>query len=302
MYNEEIKERFLIKNKNKRGFLEKFEESERELGLDICQMSIPQAIATVETMNSYDMNTFYTVLATLKAYAKWCYNEGLFQDAPYGILGISVDNLNPKEFIKRMIFPTEQDLISELSSVQLIHDGYVEVIACIFAWLGIPDPLAIHDSDVFIEGRKIMADGVVIVDGFSDYVAQFLDEYKRLRSSTRENASCLIPVIKDRSVDTFIKRFCSPNSAKMGKPMDIRVIQSAIYKLNCKYVENGGESRFNYRNILKSGSLSRLYSAECGGLDVFDKENEEVVKGFFYETNYRSITWLYKRYKEAFNL
>lgn len=305
MFNQEIKEQFFSQPKKpeiKRGYFDRLSQSEELLGIDICQMSRSQAIEAIQRIGSYDLGTFNTYISAAKAYAKWCYNSGIFPDAPYGILGVSALDINPQSFIRKNIFLTEDELVNSIKTIVPIYEGYVEVIACIFAWLGIDDPLSIHDADVFIEGKKIVQNGIVVVDGFSDFVADFLAQYKRLKTSTRENGTTVYTVVKDRSYDTFIKQFCSVNSAKFGKKMDIRVVQTAINKLNQKYEENGNPPRITYRNIMKSGSLSRLYSAERNGLDVLDKSNTRVVEGFFYQTNYRSIVWLYRHYKEAFNL
>lgn len=84
--------------------------------------------------------------------------------------------------------------------------------------------------------------------------------------------------------------------------MDIRIVQSAINKVNKKYKENGNPPKISYQNILRSGSLARLYVAEQNGLDVFSKTNEKEVEKFFYRSDYRSIVWVYRHYKIAFNL
>lgn len=303
MYNEEIKERYLANNEGHRRYLEKLNDCEGNLGIDIAQMSRSQVLDTLQKFGGYDLGTLGTIISSAKSYAKWCYDEGVFPESPYGILGISPADINPQETIRKLIFPTENSLFDEMQKYVPIYEGYIEVISCIFAWIGVPDPLAIKESDVFIEGRKIVMDGKVIVDGFSDDVADFLTHYKKLKSATRGSAVGGYEVVKDRSYDTFIKRFCTIKSTKMGKKLDIRVIQSAIYKLNRdEEGEDGTMLRFNYRNILKSGSLRRLYEAEQAGLDVFDRANAEKVEGFFFKSNYRSIVWLYKHYKIAFNL
>lgn len=305
MYNQEIKERFFAassQNESKRRYLEQLSSAEESAGLDVCQMTRAQAIEAIRISGGYDLSTFNNLVSCSKAYAKWCYNNGIYPESPYGIMGVSPSDINPEECIREYIFKSEESLIEVLSRYAQIYDGYVEVIACIFAWLGIDDPLSIRDADVFIEGRKIIRNGTVIVDGFSDFVCDFLSRYKALKSSTRDNGTTTYVVIKDRSHDTFIKRFCPPTSPKLGKKMDIRVIQSAMYELNNKYVLDGGKPIITYRNIMKSGSLSRLYKAEQSGLQVFDKANKDIVEGFFYRSDYRSIVWLYKHYKIAFNL
>lgn len=210
--------------------------------------------------------------------------------------------LTPQSAIKANIFKTEEDLIRSLSVISELYDGDMGIIACIFAWIGVPEPLKIKDTDVFIEGRKITQDGIVIVDGFSDWVADFLTRYKRLDVSMSVNGRGTYPVYKDKSVDTFIKRFVVLSSPKMGKPIANYVYQNSINALREKDNELGHQDRITYTNILKSGSLNRLYKAEQNGLDVGARENRETVEKFFYKGNYRAISWLYRHYKEAFNL
>ena len=303
--NEEIKERFYAESKRnagRRNCLEKMKPIEDHYGIDVCQFSRAQALESFGMLETCDLSTIDTIVSAVKLYAKWCCDSGLFKESPYGVLSVTGTEINPQRFIRENIFLTEQDLVDAIRPITPIYEGYVEVIACIFAWLGIEDPLSIRDSDVFIEGRKILKNGVVIVDGFSDFIADFLTQYQRLKVSTRENGTTVYTVVKDCSYDTFIKQFCSVNSSKRGKKIDIRVVQTAMNKLNKKYEENGNPPRITYRNIMKSGSLARLYVAEQKGLDVFDRKNKEIVEGFFCKSDYRSIVWLYKHYKEAFNL
>lgn len=303
--NEEIKERFYAESKRnagRRNCLEKMLPIEEHYGIDVCQFTRAQALESFGMLETCDLSTIDTIVSAVKLYAKWCCDSGLFEGSSYGILSVTGTEINPQRFIRENIFTTEKDLIDAIRPITPIYDGYIEVISCIFAWLGIEDPLSIRDSDVFIEGRKILKNGMVIVDGFSDFIADFLTQYQKLKVSTRENGTTIYTVVKDCSYDTFIKQFCSVNSSKRGKKIDIRVVQTAINKLNKKYEENGNPPRITYRNIMKSGSLARLYNAEQKGLDVFDRKNKEIVESFFCKTDYRSIVWLYKHYKEAFNL
>lgn len=305
MFNREVKERYFAEqnvNDNNRRYIERVGTAEDTIGMDICFASRARAIEAIQSMNAYDLGTFNTFISAAKGYAKWCYNTGIFKDAQYGILGVSANDINPQEFIRKNIFSTESDLIKSIQSVMPLYDGNIEVISCIFAWIGIQSPLDVHDSDVLLDERKIIVNGKTVVDGFSDFVHDFFEEYINLKSSTRDNGVTTYVVVKDRSYDTFIKRFCSPKSSKLGQPIKLQIIQASMGALNKKYEENGGVPRLTYRNIMKSGSLRRLYEAEVGGLKVFDSANKNIVEEFFGDTSYRSAIWLYKHYKAAFNL
>ena len=303
--NEEIKERYLQETHANREIvriLKSLSVLEEKCGKELCLMDRSEAIAAIQSLGGCDWQVINNIISCGKSYAKWCYNNGYYKGGYYGILGITVSDINPQEYIRNYVFPTEESFVNSLKATSLIYDGYIEVVSCIFAWLGIQSPLDIKESDVDLSSRKISCNREIIVDGFSDFVCNFLESYRNLHESTRENGAAVYKVIKDNSYDTFIKQFCSPNSKKLGKPVEMRVIRTAINKLNRKYESAGNPPRITYVNVLKSGSLNRLYNAEINGLKVFDKDNKEIVKSYFYRSNYRSITWLYRHYKQAFNL
>ena len=265
-------------------------------------MSTQQVLECMESSGTYDISVMDTYLAAGKSYAKWCKSNGYFPNAEYGILNASSLNVNPQNFMKERIFENEKSLIDTMKCMIPLNDGYLEVISCIFAWLGIPHALYVLESDVLLDKRIITCNGKIVSYGFSDSIYNILNSYANLRESTRENGTAIYSVIKDYTCNTFIKPFYSPNSDKFGKSLDDMTIQSAINRLNLKCKNAGNPPKFTYRNILKSGSLNRLYNAEINGLKVFDKDNEEIVKSYFYRPNYRSIIWLYRHYKQAFNL
>lgn len=306
--NEEIKKEYLgtidnvlTHNKTKQS-LEKFSGIEDKLGIDICEFNRKQAKDALEECGLFELLALEGQISQTKLYARWCYDKGYFPGAHYGILGIKASELNPQKELRNNIILTEDELFNGIGIATPLHDGYVEAIACVFAWLGVPKPLEILESDVFLDGRKILHDGKVIVDGMSDRVYDFLVEYRKLKTSTRTNGNGTYPVYRDDSYDTFIKQYTTMSDKRRGKKLEPKIYQSAIWKMNERIRGNHGNPKFSYDNILRSGCLSRLYAAEKNGLDVFDRKNEETVEGYFGRTRYRSIVWLYRNYKEAFNL
>lgn len=308
MYNEELKNGYLG-TLNAKGTIDVAKRSisafapfEEKLGIDLCQMDRKQVIDSMQKMEFIERNTIENIVTNSKAYARWCYDNGHFPGAFYGILGVKPSEINPQRQIRESIILTEDELFNGIGMATPLHDGYVEAIACVFAWLGVPKPLEIRESDVFLDGRKILHDGKVIVDGMSDRVYDFLVEYRKLKTSTRTNGNGTYPVYRDDSYDTFIKQYTTMSDKRRGKKITPVIYQSAIAKMNMRIKEKHGNPKFTYDNILRSGSLSRLYAAERNGLDVFDSGNAERVEGYFNRSRYRNIVWLYKHYKEAFNL
>lgn len=308
MYNEEVKNRYIETigmNSTKvtvRQVLSKIAPAESDMQMDIAEMNRKLAIECVQRFCTYDYSTVGGIISTVKNYGRWAYYNNIFPDSTYGVIGLSPSDISPKSYIIDNLILSEDELFTELAKIVPIHEGYIEVVSLVFAWIGISDPLSIKEYDVFLDGRKIIHDGIVIVDGFSDRVFDFLSEYKRIKESSRDNGATTYRVVRDDSFGTFIKRFCPIGSPKMGKALEPMVLSSAINRLNTKYVDNGGTPKFSYKNVLKSGSLCRLYELECSGMNVFDKGNACIIEKMFYQSSYRNIIWLYKHYKEAFNL
>lgn len=305
MLNNDIKELYIqSRNIGKDGqrMLHDLCNAEELYNKELCCMNRSEAIRAVELVGGYDLQTINNLLSCGKLYAKWCYDNGHFVGDNYGILTISASNINPEEYIRKYIYRSEEELLSSIRPIIPIYDGYVEVVASIFLWLGISSPELIRDSDVSLETREIKDGNGCVISGFSDLIYDFLKQYQHLRESTRENGNGVYRVIKDQSQDTFIKQFYSPNSNRFGERITSHTIKSAIYRLNKRFKENGNLSRITVMNIMKSGSLCRLYEAEKSGLNVFSRENEKTVESYFYRVGYRSIVWLYRHYKQAFNL
>lgn len=313
MYNQEIKERFLSEYDSKSSYvstrstlLDNIGEYEKFLCKDIAEMTKDEAVRAINSLEMCEYSTATTSITTLKAYAKWCKVNGYFKESNFGISEITIDDVDPTSIMSKILFRDENDFIYSMRKVRSFDEGYPEVVYLALAWLGVDQKYALimKDSAVDLVNRKIYDEkGNVIVNQISDGVLFVLTEFVRCNVVQRENGTSVYDLIKDLSVDRFIKKFCVRSSEKMGQPFSTNQIWSSTFKLNRAYTELGYAPRFTYTNVQESGGLYRIWQLEQSGVDVFAKKNIPLVLSAFGKSKqYTKVIWKYKFYKKAFNL
>lgn len=311
MYNSEVKERFFDEY-SAEGYRKKFGarfdvigKSENLLSKDIAEMTKDEAISSINTLDFIELHSAETILFVLKKYVKWCISKQIFADAAGGILQVNPTDIDPSISMSKMFFRDEHDFLYSMRKVREFDELQNDVVALIFAWLGLSldEALDIRDEDVDLETRKIYdRNGVVLVPWISDEFADVLQQYQRTKSALRQNGTTTYEVIKDLSYDGFIKRVCSVNSDKLGTRIPPRQLVTAINKLNQKYTAQGFSPRFSVQNAQRCGGLHRLWLMEQSGFNIDDKSNASTVEEVYGSSKYRKILWQYKYYKRAFNL
>lgn len=312
LYNGEVKKRFIEffcadkpGNTAAQSTMNAVEPAENEFGKDVAQMTYPEAMAAVSKMDLNSLGTVYGKRVVIREYLAWCKDNHIFEQVEDGFLQALSPDIDISPAISRMIFRDDEDLYSSMRKVCDMDDGHFEPVILAFAWLGISksDALRLRDQDVDLDNRKIYGrDGDIIVSGFSDVIYNILHDFEKTRVGFRSNRTAVYQVVKDYSHDSFIKRFASPDSKKIGRPLTQANIDSGINKMNQRYTDKGYPPRFTYSNVWKSGRFYALWELENSGVDVFNFENKENVKQLFGPMNYRGILWFYKAYKKAFNL
>ena len=313
MYNKEIKERFFRENEIKETyvaeestFFEKIGVYESKISMDIAQMGRDSVVSAINSVEITEYSTAEHYMSILKNYTKWCLDNSVFDNPAGGALSLTIKDIDLAKILSKTLFRNDLEFVSAMRKVRTFDDGYPEPVYWAFAWLGVERKfvLSLKDSAVDLVNRVIYDEiGNVIVDGFSDVIYNVLDQYVRCNSSTRENGSSITEVIKDRSVDTFIKKFCSKKSGKFGNEFTDNQITSYTAKLNRMYESLGYSQKLTYTNIQESGGLYRVFQLEQSGVDVFSKKNANLVqKAFRIPKQYYKIIWKYKFYKEAFDL
>ena len=310
MYNAEIKERFLSENKNAdagtRPVFVVMEQYETVLQKDVSLMSVSEMPMYLnDSKLALELGSIEGAISKLRRYAKWCVSQGFVSPDQSGILQISTDDIDPSGAMSRMFFRDEQDFLYSMRKVADFEDLQNGVIALCLGWLGLSarKSVALRDGGVDLVSRTISdPSGTVIVNGFSDDIARIFELYRATKTATRQNGATPYAVIKDLSHDGFIKRVCSPNSARLGNPVSERQLITYVNKLNQKYAMLGYSPRFSMENANRCGGLYRLWKLENDGIDVLNKQNADIVEQVYGHGVYRKIAWQYKFYKKAFNL
>ena len=313
MFNEEIKQRFLVYYcANRSGDLEAratmnaVSPMEEYAGVDIAQMNNKEASAAVSELDISSLATLYSRRVVIRDYLDWCRDNHVFEDVSDEFLTVlSSKKIDISPGIARMLFRDEDDLILSMRKVYPLGNGYFEPVVLALAWLGLKkqDALYLRDDDVDLRERRIYdCDGNVIASDFSDGVHEILYDFAETRVGLRDNRTGTYQVVKDYSYDRFIKRFAVFESEKIGKPLTIAHLESAVNKMNQRYVSLGYPPRLTFSNVWKSGRCHALWVLESSGVDVFSQDNADLVTGIFKQSNRVNILWFYKAYKKAFNL
>jgi len=301
MFNPEVKEQFLSKYQGwarTGGYFDALEEvSEKE----IAEMSVADVQNTFRKLELFELASVDALLSLVRNYVEWCRDNKVFDNYCGGFLEVSTKDYDPTSHMARMFFRDEGDFLRSLRKVRMFDEGYPEVVAMALVWLGLgySEICALKDNHVDLESRKIYAnDGEVLVSGFSDDIHSLLVQFVKCNVASRSAYN----VVKDKSLDVFLKRMCSPTSDKMGTPIRPRQLTNLVNKMNMQYEALDYPPRFSMLNVQRSGALYRLWVAEQNGLDVFSKENEQEVCQIYGSKKYRGVVWQYKYYKKAFNL
>ena len=312
MYNEEIKRRFLeevAKNKTEKiHFSSLFNLSydfEQSSEMDIAEMSRNSVISCLERLGFDEVATVRAYVTVGNRYVDWCEANGYFSNIPHGFKGLSVDDVDISDAISKSFFRDELDLVSSIQMVHDLNSGYADAPVLALAWIGLTmkEIIALRDSDVDLDNRCIhLLDGSVI-NGFSDTIHDVLYRYSACRISSRDKGNVTQEVVKDMSVDSFIKKMLTRGSKFFGQEYREYQLRDQLTSLSDKFEAMGLQRRHSHSNAWRSGRFYALYQAEQSGLDVFNFNNRPMVEQIFrHKKNYHDTIKMYRWYKKAFSL
>ena len=315
LYNAEVKERFLCTiedektAKTVRGHLKKFSTVEEKMGKDIAQMDIQDAIEAAQEIEVKSTGTLKNILASTRKYAQWCVNNEIFPDCGAGFCDIKTADVEYSS--PNIYFLNEDDLLSSIHQVCEFDVGKPEVPYMVLCWLGLTkdDIISLKDSQVDLDDGIIYShDGNILVRNISERLIGVLTQYASCKKATRQFGAGARPLMKDMSVDTFIKKMIPVNSSiddnGAGVPYKIGALDALVSNLNTKYKEfHPGKDKITPNNALDSGRLFRLFMSECEtGDDVTSTRNKKLFDKEMHitEKSRRSdYVSMYKKYKAA---
>lgn len=312
MYNEEIKRKFFESDETKKRVsgsialvFEEISVFEKELGKDIFEMTTAEVRQCLNSVDFLESSTLSTTITAIKAYAKWCIDNGFFKDCPGGVFAISTKDVDPAIAMEKRLFKDENSLNAAISKVRTFSDGYPEVMATVLLWSGLtmPQVFRLRDEHINLEtGVVLNEDGSEVIVELSPWALSKAQVYAGTKSGFRDSGNGPFEVVCDRSFDSFVKRFCSTNAKNYGKRLSYNQIVDAIYRMNEAYRDLGYTQQFSSTNIRRSGALYRLWKLEQSGVNLEAPENRTLVEAVYGAKKYYGIIWQYKNYKRAFNL
>lgn len=185
MYNEEIKRKFFeddlykkIKCGSSDVLFAELSEFESKIGKDVYQMTYEEIKEAVNSIDFLESGTLNKSISTLKSYAKWCAQNGVFNDCPGGIFAISTKDVDPAIAMEKRLFKDENSLNAAISKVRTFSDGYPEVMAAVLLWSGLtmPEVFRLRDEHINLET------GVVLNEDGSEVIAELSRGfYQRLK-------------------------------------------------------------------------------------------------------------------------
>lgn len=311
MYNEDIKRRFLEEyqhtklDRRSEWIFEKISDGYESIhDKDIAELSYEEAKTAVEKMGIEEIATIRTVISVARAYSEWCQENRIFSNIPDGFKKLSAKDIDLSKALKEILFKDDTDLIQSIQEVRNLDDGFVDVVVLALCWVGLTreEISALRDKDVDLKDRIIYGTtGEIIALGFSDTICDALQRYVKCRVSTRGNGLTTMQVVKDFSVNSFLKKMCPENSKKFGTEYSRVQIASQVNKLAVRYEELGHPRRHTITNVWRSGRFHKLWKIEQTGVDVCDSKNRPVVEQVFRNRkNYYNAVRMYKWYRQAF--
>lgn len=313
MYNEKIKQQFIVSSDNtfsinraRKWIFDAVGKYEATIEKDGAEMTPQEAIETVENSGLEEMGSVRQVLTTMRDYTNWCEKNSVFSSIPHGFEQINVDDIDFSRTFREVLYKDSTALIADLHTVGDFDSGAADVLVFIFSWLGLfrDEMVEIRDDDVDLEKRVIYGvDGQILSSGFSDEIVDVLERYRKCQIATRQNGPRIIQVRKDNSVNSFLKKMVSENSKKFGEEYTVRQLEMSASRLAKRFAESGGNPRrLTIANTWRSGSLYRLWQMEQEtGLDMGNlKRREYIEKAFRKKKNYTNTARMYRWYKKVF--
>ena len=309
LYNAEIKERFLASlpaesAKNARWrFLQIAKAFETPLQKDILEATQQELCNGFSSFEFIDVNAARSVLVWFRAYNRWAHSTSqhfTFTDA-LEVFDERTD-VDYTVGIRKYILPSPEALVSAVTRLYPIDEGYEVLPALIFAWLGVSsaDCIRLKADAVDFERRFFtLPDGTICPNEIPEAFIEPLRAYSKTRTATRF-VNGEYPVFAD-DLGFFLKKMLPRSSKKQGKPFTPAQISANITDF-CYRCEEQLHVRptFNYTTITKSGVFYRLYQYELSGADLYAKENKDKVLSIANKKSFKDVMTVYEAYRAVF--
>lgn len=309
LYNAEIKEQFFdtLPKTAVAGMRWQFQKIsdtlEEPLQKDLSESTIDEIRVGMRGFDVIDVQSARTIIGWLCAYNRWAHET--HQDFVFTDAIEDFDERTDIDYtvgVKRLILPSPEVLVSTVTRLYPIDEGYEVLPALIFAWLGLtcPEAVALKKPAVDFETRKLtMPNGIIYPFEIPEVFWEPLEVYANTRVATRF-VKTEFPVFAD-DLGFFIKKMLTRGSKKVGKPYTAAQIAANITTFAYKYDETFHERPlFTYTTIMKSGMFWRLYQLEQSGIDLYAKTNRGLVDTYLGKKSFLDVMTVYEAYRKVF--
>lgn len=309
MYNAEIKEQYLstrqpdVRVRHTQIFNQVSDLIEQPHHKDITEASLDELRCGFTRFESIDVHAMGTILSAVRSYNRWAHSTSqpfTFTDA-LEVFDERTD-VDYTVGIRKYILPSPEALVSAVTRLYPIDEGYEVLPALIFAWLGVSvaDCIRLKSDAVDFERRLFtLPDGTICPIEIPEAFIEPLRVYSKTRTATRFS-QVEYPVFAD-DLGFFMKKMLPRSSKKQGKPYTQKQISDNITDF-CYRCEEQLHIRptFNYTTITKSGVFYRLYQYELSGADLYAKENKSKVLSIANKKSFKDVMTVYEAYRAVF--
>ena len=309
MYNAEIKEQYLstrqpdVRVRHTQIFNQVSDLIEQPHHKDITEASLDELRCGFTRFESIDVHAMGTILSAVRSYNRWAHSTSqpfTFTDA-LEVFDERTD-VDYTVGIRKYILPSPEALVSAVTRLYPIDEGYEVLPALIFAWLGVSvaDCIRLKSDAVDFERRLFtLPDGTICHNEIPEAFIEPLRVYSKTRTATRFS-QVEYPVFAD-DLGFFMKKMLPRSSKKQGKPYTQKQISDNITDF-CYRCEEQLHIRptFNYTTITKSGVFYRLYQYELSGADLYAKENKDKVLSIANKKSFKDVMTVYEAYRAVF--
>ena len=308
LYNEKIKEAYIatLPTGSQPRIRRRFESTavaECDAGRDIVEFTHEALVRWFAKSDWVAVDAVRGCIADFIRYNRWAHdtNQGFqFTDA--------VEKFNAQkdiEFTRGIsisLLSSPDELVSKVSRVYPIDEGYEVLPALIFAWLGFTAGEAVQiqsEAVDCVQHRVFMPDGTLYPYPIPDCFWEPLAIYSKTKVSERATNS-IRKVFAD-DLGFFLKKMVTQNSKQAGKPFTSDAISASVTRFSLLYEERFHEYiGFTYQTIMQSGRYYRLYQAELSGVDLYAKENKDLVMELGKGKMVKDVLTIYEAYRKAF--
>lgn len=311
MYNETKKQAFLdfeSKEKEKtqarlKEYIVEFTRSmyyEDMWEKDLSDFSRQETIILLNNFLSSNVQTGKKRINIIRDYQEWASNQDIINWSKFPI---SKEDLNFTTAIHKTIYPSINSFMQELKAGVPFDEGrYVVPLFC-FAWIGIPynKCSGILDQDVDLRNGLVnfQNNAIRIED---PEILQIMRQYRNTSISYRTQNRTF--EVYPQLSPYFLRPMVTKNSKKKPHKISSSSIPSCLLQAKQQAEMNLQRPvKLEYLNVYRSGQLLRVRKLELSGFDVLSSKNKKIVHSYFDNRgDYYDQIFLYKKYKEAFDL